>query len=67
MKTMTTIVSGERGSYFDSTETYCNTCKGKCWHGSDNFATQAAARSMFGILPNRCITNSDGKSRCPYA
>lgn len=65
------IVAGSYESYRDTTQDYCNTCKGKCWKGVDNNAeTQKAARAMFdGKLPNQCVVGHGGGDsvRCPYA
>lgn len=45
---------------------FCSVCQGKCWNGSDNSATQAAAFKKFGIIPNKCVNLSTGPV-CPYA
>lgn len=51
----------------NSVVTCCDRCKGACWDKSDNFATQAAARKMFGITPNNCVNGEMGDIHCPYA
>ena len=43
----------------------CNVCKGECWHGDDQAATQQAVLEKFGIMPNDCINGSDGTVYCP--
>lgn len=45
----------------------CNQCQGQCWNPKDNSATQKAARKMFGITPNNCLPDFNGKTRCPYS
>lgn len=44
---------------------FCSICKGSCWQ-EDNAATQAVAKEKFGIIPNNCVNEQDGMSRCPY-
>lgn len=48
-----------------SKDIYCQQCKGSCARAT-SAETQKAARKMFGITPNNCIANIEGKSRCPY-
>ena len=46
---------------------YCNKCKGSCWDKTNNAATQAAAKKMFGIIPNLCVNEDNGNYKCPNA
>jgi hypothetical protein len=50
-------------------DNYCNQCKGVCWKGEDNFATQRAAKAKFGVIPNSCVHLSLGdyhEDHCPF-
>ena len=50
-----------------TTDVLCEQCKGTCWKGKDNAATQAAALQKFGVIPNKCVNPEQGKALCPYA
>lgn len=44
---------------------YCDKCKGKCL-GADQFETQKKAFQKFGIIPNNCVPDCNGRTHCPY-
>lgn len=50
-----------------SEDVLCERCKGRCLHKDNSTATQASAKEMFGIIPNKCVPESDGHLKCPYA
>lgn len=53
-------------NYLDSVSNFCKKCKGSCWHEKDNKATQREALQRFGLVPNLCINDDNGKIRCPF-
>lgn len=44
---------------------YCRLCKGSCI-GKTPFDTQRNAQKKFGIIPNNCVPDCNGRSHCPY-
>lgn len=54
--------------YSEPIDLVCSTCQGTCWKGIDNNSeTQAAAREMFGFIPNACVNDCNGRPKCPHA
>lgn len=50
-----------------SEDIYCGKCKGHCFNKSNSAATQENAKKLFGIIPNKCVPESDGHIKCPHA
>lgn len=45
----------------------CDICKGRCFNKDNNTAQQRAAHELLGkIIPNCCVSTSDGEKHCPY-
>ena len=59
-------MSRKKFNHLDSISNFCKECKGSCWKGTDNAATQKAALEKFGIIPNLCVNSKDGIIRCPF-
>lgn len=60
------------GATFDtfkksSIPTTCFICKGECWKGDDQPATQKAMMDRFGKIESYCVNGSDGSVHCPVA
>ena len=47
--------------------TKCRECRGACLDKTNPSQTQKNAMKMFGVIPNNCVPDEDGTSRCPYA
>ena len=41
----------------------CNICKGK--YLKDGVPDQKSAKQEFGVIPNNCVTDSNGRLHCP--
>lgn len=59
-------MSRKKFNHSDSLSRLCKKCKGSCWKGKDNAATQRAALAKFGIIPNHCVNDDNGQARCPF-
>lgn len=46
---------------------YCSKCKARCWVPNNNKATQQNALQLFGIIPNNCVNEKNGRPKCPFA
>ena len=44
---------------------YCSQCNGSC-KGKTPAETQRNANKKFGITPNNCVPDCNGKSHCKY-
>lgn len=46
---------------------YCSKCKARCWVPNNNKKTQQNAIKMFGIIPNNCVNEKNGRPKCSFA
>ncbi len=45
----------------------CKQCNGTCWVAGDQAKTQQNVRKRFGITPNSCVNDANGRIHCPFA
>ena len=50
-----------------SVSEYCHTCQGECWNSQSQSQTQQNVFEKFGVIPNDCINDANGKVHCPAA